>query len=52
MRTRLNAVKGGDLRENNIKVDLGEIIYADVASVCSEKEGAQWRKLVIAVTKL
>jgi hypothetical protein len=26
-------VKGGDLKENNIKVDLGEIRYADVASV-------------------
>jgi len=45
-------VKGGDLRENNIKVDLGEIRYAEGASVCSEKDGAQWRKPVIAVTKL
>ena len=33
MRTRLKAVKGGDLRENNIKVDQGEIRYADVAIV-------------------
>jgi hypothetical protein len=52
MRKRLKVAKGGDLRENNIKVDLGEIRYADVASVCSEEDGALWRKLMIAVTKL
>jgi hypothetical protein len=49
---RLKALKGGDLRGNNIKVDLGEIKYAEVTSVCSEKDGAKCRKLVIVVTKL
>jgi hypothetical protein len=29
-------VKGGDVRENNIKVDLGDIIYVDV--VCVRKK--------------
>jgi len=33
MRMRLKAVKRGDLMENNIKVDLGEIRYEDVVSV-------------------
>jgi hypothetical protein len=47
MRKRLKAVKGEDLRENSIKVDLGEIRYPDVVSVCSKKDGPKWRKLVI-----
>lgn len=33
MRTCLKAVKGGYVRENNIKVVMGEIIHVDVVSV-------------------